>query len=154
MLSSSSQSVIEHVVLFKVKENAEASKVSAMVSNINSLISIDQVLHLTAGPVHPTRSSTISVTHALHSCFKTKDDRAAYSAHPRHVSVVMDFVLPIVDDITVVDWITNVDDQDQLATPPPGSAMRLTFLKIKKGLGDEVKCNGSFQDSTRGCMMW
>jgi len=141
MLSSSSQSVIEHVVLFKVKENAEASKVSAMVSNINSLISIDQVLHLTAGPV-------------LHSCFKTKDDRAAYSAHPRHVSVVMDFVLPIVDDITVVDWITNVDDQDQLATPPPGSAMRLTFLKIKKGLGDEVKCNGSFQDSTRGCMMW
>lgn len=137
--SSSSQSVIEHVVLFKVKENTEPSKVNTMVSNLNGLISLDQVLHLTAVPVHRTRSSPIAFTHLLHSRYKTKDDLASYSAHPRHVSVVKDSVLPIVDDIMAVDWIANGDDQDLLVAPPPGSATRLTFLKLKEGLGEEVK---------------
>jgi hypothetical protein len=39
----------------------------------------------------------------LHNYFKTKDSLAAHSAHPFHVNVVNDSVLPIVDDITVVD---------------------------------------------------
>ncbi|KAE7998477.1 hypothetical protein FH972_003021 [Carpinus fangiana] len=137
--SSSSQSVVEHVVLFKVKENTEPSKVNAMVSNLNGLVSLDQVLHITAGPVHRTASSPIAFTHALHSRYKTKDDLAGYSAHPRHVSVVKESVLPIVEDIMAVDWIGNGDDQDLLVAPPPGSALRLTFLKLKEGLGEEVK---------------
>jgi len=44
----------------------------------------------------------ISITRMLHNYFKTKDNLAAYSAHPFHVSVVNDLVLPIVDDITVL----------------------------------------------------
>ncbi|KAB1209432.1 hypothetical protein CJ030_MR6G027701 [Morella rubra] len=136
---ASSQTVIEHVVLFKVKEDTDPSKVNAMLSGLNGLTSLDQVLHLTAGPVFRNRSSSLSFTHALHSRYRTKDDLAAYAAHPSHVGVVKDSVLPIVDDIMAVDWVAEVGDSDDLLSPPAGSAMRLTFLKPKENLADEVK---------------
>lgn len=136
--SSSSESVIEHVVLFKVKENTEPSKANAMVSNLNGLGSLDQVLHLAAGPILRTRSSPIAFTHVLHSRHKTKDDLTAYAVHPRHITVVKESVLPVVDDVMAVDWI-GTGDEGELVAPTPGSAVRLSFLKIKEGLGEEVK---------------
>ncbi|XP_041006907.1 stress-response A/B barrel domain-containing protein UP3-like [Juglans microcarpa x Juglans regia] len=136
---SSSQTVVEHVVLVKVKENTDLSKVNTMVSRLNSLSSLEQVLHLTAGPVLRSGSSSLNFTHALHSRYRTKDDLAAYSAHPSHLSVVKESLLPIIDDIMAVDWVAAGGDVDDFVVPPPGSAIRFTFLKLKENLGDNVK---------------
>ncbi|KAL4397501.1 hypothetical protein HN51_001999 [Arachis hypogaea] len=136
--STPTQSVVEHIVLFKVKDDTEPSKVSAMVNGLSSLLSLDQVLHLTVGPVLRSRSSTLTFTHMLHSRYATKQDLDAYSAHPSHVSVVKGNVLPIIDDIMAVDWVSPALPADHLLTPP-GSAIRVSFLKLKENAGDHSK---------------
>ncbi|XP_018844473.1 stress-response A/B barrel domain-containing protein UP3-like [Juglans regia] len=136
---SSSQTLVEHVVLFKVKENTDPSKVNAMVTELNSLVSIDEVLHLAAGPVFRNQFSSLNYTHALHSRYKTKEDLEAYAANPSHVGVVNESVLPIIEDAMAVDWIADGGYEDDLVAPPPGSAVRLSFLKLKESLGDKEK---------------
>lgn len=135
-IKMTSSKTVEHIVLFKVKEETEASKVSEMVNGLNSLLPLDTVLHLSVGPLLRNRSSSLTFTHMLHSRYKSKEDLQAYSAHPSHVTVVKENVLPIIDDIMAVDWIA-----DDLTTvvPPPGSALRVSFLKLKEGAaGDHV----------------
>ncbi|CAL5344148.1 unnamed protein product [Camellia sinensis] len=43
-----STQIIEHIVLFKVKPDTDPSKIDSMITGLNSLISLHQVLHLTA----------------------------------------------------------------------------------------------------------
>ncbi|WVZ11822.1 hypothetical protein V8G54_016352 [Vigna mungo] len=135
-IKMTSAKTVEHIVLFKVKEETEASKVSEMVNGLGSLLSLDTVLHLSVGPLLRNRSSSLTFTHMFHTRYKSKEDLQAYSAHPSHVTVVKENVLPIVDDIMTVDWVA--DGLSNLV-PPPGSALRVSFLKLKEGAaGDEV----------------
>ncbi|MQL96803.1 hypothetical protein Taro_029492 [Colocasia esculenta] len=132
--------VVEHVVLFKPKEDTDPAKLAAMVSNLRSLAALDGVLHLTSGPVLRHRSSagaTLGFTHLLHSRYATKDDLAAYSAHPVHVSVVREHVLPNSDDIMAVDWVGELGSGP--VAPGPGSAARVTLVKLKEEAGEEGK---------------
>ncbi|XP_061361664.1 stress-response A/B barrel domain-containing protein UP3-like [Gastrolobium bilobum] len=132
-----STEAVEHIVLFKVKEDTEASKVSAMVNGLSSLVTLDQVLHLSVGPLLRNRSSSLTFTHMLHTRYKSKEDLEAYSAHPSHVSVVKGSVLPIIDDIMAVDWVAK--DLRGDVVPPQGSAIRVSFLKLKDNVAtDEV----------------
>ncbi|XP_060188469.1 stress-response A/B barrel domain-containing protein UP3-like [Lycium barbarum] len=135
-MCSSAKQIIEHVVLFKAKPNADPSKLTAMVNNLNSLTSLNQVIHLSSGPLLKS-SSSFSFTHILHSRYNSKSDLADYSAHPAHVSVVKEHVLPVVDDIMAVDWVAT--DFSGPSVVPHGSAMRLTFLKLKENLGEDEK---------------
>ncbi|KAK4713733.1 hypothetical protein R3W88_019640 [Solanum pinnatisectum] len=136
-IKMSAEQIVEHVVLFKAKPDADPSNLTAMVNNLNSLTSLNQVVHLSSGPLIRDRSSSFSFTHLLHSRYKSKSDLADYSAHPDHVSVVKQYVLPMVDDIMAVDWIP-IEFYGPTGVPP-GSAMRLTFLKLKENLGENEK---------------
>ncbi|KAL2480359.1 Stress responsive alpha-beta barrel domain protein [Abeliophyllum distichum] len=129
--------IIEHIVLFKIKPNAETSAVKAMVSNLNGLTSLDPVLHLTAGPLARTRSSSsLTFTHMLHSRYGSLPDLTSYTEHPAHVSAVVNYVTPVIDDIMAVDWVSDFTGS---ITVQPGSAVRVTLLKLKEGLGESVK---------------
>ena len=135
--SSAPSQIIEHVVLFKVKDETGPEKVAGMMSGLNGLTSLDQVLHLSAGPIHRNRSSAFKFTHMLHSRYSSKEDLSAYSGHPSHVSVVKESVLPICEDLLAVDWVAG--NLSGPVEPRPGSAMRLTFMRLNEGLGDEEK---------------
>ncbi|KAI6675078.1 hypothetical protein NL676_002984 [Syzygium grande] len=139
-MSSSSAQIIEHVVLFKVKDGTDPSRVDAMVDGINALISLDSVLHLAAGPVLHTRasSSPLAFDIMLHSRYRTKDDLAAYAHHPDHMRVVKELGSPICEDIMAVDWVTDRVPEGAVALPP-GSAIRVSLFKLKEGSGDEAK---------------
>ncbi|WOL02629.1 stress-response A/B barrel domain-containing protein UP3-like [Canna indica] len=137
-VSMAAVSTIEHVVLFKVRDNTEPSKIDALVSNLRSLVSLDVVTHLAAGPVLRHRSAAASAggfTHILHSRYRSKDDLATYTAHPAHVTAVKEYVLPISEDIMAVDWVVDLVGP---AVPPPGSAVRLTLAKPKEGATAEL----------------
>ncbi|XP_024181453.1 stress-response A/B barrel domain-containing protein UP3 [Rosa chinensis] len=136
-VTMSSSSVVEHIVLFKVKDDTDPSKLNSMLNGLNGLTSLDLTLHLTAGPLLRTRSSPFAFTHLLHSRYKTKDDLAAYNVHPGHLSVVKESVLPICDDVMAVDWVA--DGLTGPVGPSPGSAIRVTFLKLKEELGESAK---------------
>jgi hypothetical protein len=131
---SNPNQIVEHIVLFKVKHDADPSAVNAMVTNLNSLISLDSVLHISTGPVSRCRSNSLTFTHMLHSRYRSKTDLATYSDHPTHVSVVSNYVKPIIDDIMAVDWVA--DDFTGSVDVSPGSALRLTVMKLKEGAGE------------------
>ncbi|RDY00519.1 Stress-response A/B barrel domain-containing protein UP3, partial [Mucuna pruriens] len=135
---SSGQGTVEHIVLVKVKPDTEPTKVSAMVNAMNSLSALDGVLHLTVGPLLPNGpTSGLRFTHMLHSRYSSKDDLAAYNAHPDHIGAVRGFLFPVCDDLMVIDWVAG---DSALPPPPPGSALRAMFLKLKAGyeVKDEV----------------
>ncbi|KAF5726094.1 hypothetical protein HS088_TW23G00835 [Tripterygium wilfordii] len=134
--TDSPSTVIEHVVLFKVKDNTDPSKVNAIFTGFNGLISLDQVLHLTTGPLVRIRSPLSNFTHMFHSRYYSKEDLSAYSTHPSHLALVGE-TFSICDDIMVVDWVAA--DFQGLVVPPAGSAMRVTFLKLKEKVSEEGK---------------
>ncbi|XP_028751479.1 stress-response A/B barrel domain-containing protein UP3 [Neltuma alba] len=131
-----STQIIEHVVLFKVKDETEPSNVTAMVDRINSLVSLPQVLHIAMGPLHRLRSSSLTFTHMLHARYNSRADLDAYTTHPAHVSVVKANA-PFCDDTMALDWVAH-DLRGDLVLPP-GSAVRVRFLKLKENSSDEVK---------------
>ncbi|CAD5320064.1 unnamed protein product [Arabidopsis thaliana] len=137
MSSSTPQSqIIEHIVLFKTKDDADSTKITSMINNLNALAYLDQVLHISTSPLHRISSAT-AFTHVLHSRYESKEDLASYAAHPDHVRVVKESVLPICDDIMAVDWIA--DRIPGTVAPLPGSVAKLTLLKLKEDVADEAK---------------
>lgn len=67
----------------------------------------------------------------LHSRYASISDLATYTDHPDHVSVVANYVKPVIDDVMAVDWVS-----DDFSGPPvisPGSVARFTVLKLKEG---------------------
>ncbi|CAN0871233.1 Stress-response A/B barrel domain-containing protein UP3 [Linum grandiflorum] len=136
-MSTAASETVEHIVLFKVKDSVEPSRIQSMLSSLNALVSLDSVLHLSAGPIHRLKSSPIPFTHLLHSRYSSKENLKAYALHPSHVSAVKDCVLPVCEDVMAVDWIAR--DLQGPMVPPAGSGIRLTFLKLKENLGAEAK---------------
>lgn len=133
----SSSQTIEHIVLFKVKDDTDPSKSTTMIKELNGLNSLDQVVHLSAGAIHKNRSTSFNFTHMLHSRYNSKEALAEYSAHPSHLSVVKESVFPICDDLLAIDWVNS--DLNGPLVLKPGSVMRITLLKLKEGLGDAEK---------------
>ncbi|XP_043717772.1 LOW QUALITY PROTEIN: stress-response A/B barrel domain-containing protein UP3-like, partial [Telopea speciosissima] len=131
-----SAQTIEHIVLFKIKDETEPSKINSMMNGLNGLKSLNQVLHLIAGSIHRNRSTAFAFTHMLHSTYNTKEDLNGYAVHLEHVKVVKELSLPICDDIMAVDWVADLDGP---IVSQPGAVMRLTFLKLKEGSGDTEK---------------
>ncbi|KAL0925753.1 hypothetical protein M5K25_004123 [Dendrobium thyrsiflorum] len=121
--------IIEHLVLFKVRDATDHSKIDAMVSSQRSLSSLDLVPHLAAGPIHRRRSPAADFTHFLHSRFLSKPDLAAYTVHPSHLAVVQQNV-PIIEDSFAVDWVADLEGE---IVPSPGSAMRFLIAKPREG---------------------
>jgi len=133
-------SIIEHVVLFRIKEDAPQSAIDSMLKQVNSLVSLEEPLHLTMGPLVSIQSSnslsSFSFTHMIHSRFRSKEDLHAYAVHPTHLAVIKDNK-PIVDHTMALDWITEVHGNDLVLQH--GSALQVVFFKLKEGLGEEVK---------------
>ncbi|KAF7849461.1 hypothetical protein BT93_L0771 [Corymbia citriodora subsp. variegata] len=140
-MSSSSAQIIENIVLIKVKDGTDPSRVKAMIDGLNALVSLDTVLHTATGPVLRTprsSSSPLTFTVMFHGRYRTKDDFAAYSRHPDHMRVVEELGAPIREDIMSAHWVTDRVPEGAVVLPP-GSAVRVSLLKLKEGSGDEAK---------------
>ena len=144
MASQSESEAIEHIVLFKVKDEAEPSKVKAWLDALNALSSLDQVAQLTAAPLIQTTTTnssatSLNFTHILHSRYNSKQDLKAYTIHPRHDSAVKDHGLHIVEDIMAFDWVAPNLHLAVTPKPKPGSAIRVSFFKLKEEEEDVKK---------------
>ncbi|KAJ4791646.1 Stress-response A/B barrel domain-containing protein UP3 [Rhynchospora pubera] len=132
-MSTSSSSTIEHFVLFKLRPSTDPSKIDTMISSLRALSSLPSVSHFSAGPILRLRSaaaSELAFTHLLHSRYESKEKLSEYANDPAHVKVVKECVLPIADDVMAVDWVAEGVAPGPIA---PGSAIRLTFAKLKEG---------------------
>ncbi|XP_052175433.1 stress-response A/B barrel domain-containing protein UP3-like [Diospyros lotus] len=129
--------IVEHIVLSKVKDNADPSLVNGMFDGLNALKSLDQVLYLTAGKLLRVRSPSDNFTNVVHARYKSKDDLTAYSLHPDHVKLGKQYSEHIIDDFMALDWVAA--DFDGPVAPPPGSQVEIAFMKLRGGLGEEEK---------------
>ncbi|PIA43161.1 hypothetical protein AQUCO_02000533v1 [Aquilegia coerulea] len=126
--------IIEHIVLIKVKDDSSPSKINSMVDGLNSLISIDNVLHLSSGPTYKTKStSSFNFTHMVHGRFKSKEDLENYLGHSEHSRVVNE-TMELYEDVMLVDWVADLNEP---LVVPSGAVIRLSLLKLKEGL---VEC--------------
>jgi hypothetical protein len=95
--------MVEHVVLFKVKDGASSDAIVAMMKGLSSLKSkVPGVLDLTVGPNFSDRNQ--GYTHGLVVRFRDRAALDAYLPHPAHQEVVQKFVRPILGDVIAVDY--------------------------------------------------
>ncbi|PIA54915.1 hypothetical protein AQUCO_00901074v1 [Aquilegia coerulea] len=133
---------IEHIVLIKVKDDSSPSKINFMLDTINSLISLDIILHLSPGPIHKIKSisSSFDFTHMVHIRFKSKEDLENYIEHQEHTRV-LNATKELFDDIMIVDWVADLDEP---LVVPSGAVMRLNLLKLKEELEESEKTEAHF----------
>jgi len=94
--------LVDHLVLFAVKEDASAEDVEELLSSINGLrSSIPNVMDLSAGEDFSGRGK--GYTHGLFVRFRTVDDLRAYLEHPEHQAVV-EKLDALTTDRLVVDY--------------------------------------------------
>ncbi|KAL5729810.1 hypothetical protein ACHQM5_002708 [Ranunculus cassubicifolius] len=125
---------IEHIFLFRCKENTDQATINYLIQELDNLRVIPGVLSLTTGPVNRLYSSSspsLDFGIFFHSRFETKEALDAYMHHPQHLKLNHDLTDPLLGDYMLIDWVYY--HKGELA-PPPGSAMRVTFLKLKQGL--------------------
>lgn len=79
--------MVDHLVLFTVKEGASSEEVADLLSSIRDLrSSIPNVIDLAVGENFSGRGEPY--THGLFVRFQTPDDLQAYLKHPEHLKVV------------------------------------------------------------------
>lgn len=79
--------MIDHLVLFTVKDDASAEDVEDLLSSIRDLRgSVSNVIDLSVGEDFSGRGEPY--THGLFVRFQTADDLQAYMKHPEHQKVV------------------------------------------------------------------
>ncbi|KAJ7533476.1 hypothetical protein O6H91_13G050800 [Diphasiastrum complanatum] len=134
---SASACVIEHVVLFKVKPETPSDKVQALLDGIYGLRELDGVLDLTLAPVLNLWPAHISwaagFTHVLDGRYKDKASLDAYTISSAHVSVVENYVKPIIYGLLALDW-------EAKPSPPVNEGLgviRTALLKLKEGVTAE-----------------
>lgn len=75
--------MIDHLVLFTVKEDSSAEDVADMIESLRALRSkVPNVIDITVGENFSERGGPY--THGLFARFQTPDDLQAYLKHPEH----------------------------------------------------------------------
>lgn len=94
--------MINHTVLFKLKEQTTSAEKLALINALQALDSkIDVLKEIQVKENFSDRSKGFDVI--LFSLFETKEDLESYQVHPAHVKVVGENVKPILEDIIVAD---------------------------------------------------
>ena len=95
--------MIEHLVLFKVKSEIDAARINRMLDELSGLTTkIQGIVELSCGENTSDRSQ--GFTHGLRVVFQSRADLEAYLPHEEHKRVVSESVLPICEELLVVDY--------------------------------------------------
>ncbi|CAA7401274.1 unnamed protein product [Spirodela intermedia] len=124
-------SVVEHVVLFRIKDGADPAAVASWLEGLRSLAALEVVAHLAAAAVLRCRGP-LQFTHALHCRYRTAADLAAYATHPAHLEVVRDFGAGICEGLVAVDWVAELDTATEVGLRP-SAAVRVTLARLREG---------------------
>jgi hypothetical protein len=106
-------SVVDHVVLLKVRSDATPEQVDKLIKGVQSLRDIPGVVQVSVGTTFyedwmPTDRRR-GVTHALSVRLESKEALRRYQDHTQHVQVLEECIKPIlVEPAQAVDWETTV----------------------------------------------
>eukprot|EP00897_Mesotaenium_endlicherianum_P005383 jgi/Mesen1/4873/ME000244S04050 len=133
--------VIEHLVLFKMKEDFEQSQEKDMLDNLYSLqYHYRNILAVSVGRIFSKRSN--GFTHALFVRFPSQEALAQYTIHPSHTSVVEQYIKPYLEDILAVDFEADVEEDIEAifrrGEDFEQGVEHLVLVKVKEGVSPEA----------------
>ena len=97
--------MVEHLVLFKVRAGVSEDAIDAMQEALKGLQkAIPGILEITVGTNFSERSQ--GFTHGLLVRFQDRAALDTYIPHPAHEDARKNYILPIVEDVLVVDFET------------------------------------------------
>lgn len=95
--------MIEHLVLFKWKDEASPTAIAEVMESLKGLSGkIPDIIQLSCGENFSARSQGFH--HGLVVRFSNRDALATYMSHPLHQEVVHNSIKPILQDILAVDY--------------------------------------------------
>jgi hypothetical protein len=95
--------MVEHIVLFKIKESAGDDVRAELKRRLLALSNdIPGIIHATFGANFTSRGK--GYTHGFVVRFTNQDSLANYQKHPLHVAVVEGLVRPNCDDVLALDY--------------------------------------------------
>ncbi|NEO41073.1 MAG: Dabb family protein [Moorea sp. SIOASIH] len=96
--------MIEHIILFKWKEDASADAIALAMNGLLAMKDqIPEIVELSCGEnFSPLRSKGFQ--HALRVQLVNRDALSTYADHPAHQEVVQNYIKPIQGDIIAVDY--------------------------------------------------
>jgi antibiotic biosynthesis monooxygenase (ABM) superfamily enzyme len=95
--------LVDHLVLFRVREDAAPEEVEELLGGLRALRSaVPNVVDISVGENFSERGG--SFTHGLFVRFATPDDLHAYMGHPEHLKVVERLDALTEGDRIVVDY--------------------------------------------------
>ena len=98
--------MLEHLVLFKFKQEASAPQIDEAISQLQQLPSkIDDIIELSCGKNFSDRSQGFE--YGLRVLLKDNEALERYQKHESHVNVVENNVKPILESILAVDYIRH-----------------------------------------------
>ena len=99
----SSTAMVEHLVLFRWKEDASREAIDSVLAELRQLKGrIPGIVDLSCGANFSDRAK--GYTHGLIVRFKDRAALEAYGPHPEHQRVVQNFINPIRADILALDY--------------------------------------------------
>ncbi|MCC7494528.1 MAG: Dabb family protein [Fimbriimonadaceae bacterium] len=95
--------MVEHLVLFKLHNDATPAQVEAMLQALRALpTQIDTIRELSCGHNFCDRSNGHQV--GLRVLFDDRAGLEVYAPHPAHTGCVATCIKPILEQVTVVDY--------------------------------------------------
>lgn len=97
-IMSNTETVIDHIVLLKVKSDVDENDIKRFVDGVNSLRVIPGVVTITVGPTFVEEwmsDRRDGFTHTLSCRLESKDALRVYQDHPLHVKVKAECLAPI-----------------------------------------------------------
>jgi quinol monooxygenase YgiN len=95
--------MVEHLVLFKLKEGATAEEQQLVVDALKKLRSIEGIIDLSVGINHSKEGKSKDYEVGLRVTFKDQASLEAYGPSEAHQNVVAE-ILPYFVDVIVVDY--------------------------------------------------
>jgi hypothetical protein len=104
---SARSGVINHVVVFWLKEPGNAGGRQKLIDASRELASLPGLLSVKVGTMVPSERSTVDSTYdvAIVMSFKNRQALADYIVHPKHRKAVEEVIKPIVSKILVYDFL-------------------------------------------------
>ncbi len=98
--------VVDHLVLIKLKTDATRKQIDDLTGALLSLKDeVPGIIDIGAGVNNSPEGQDKGHNYALFVRLKDAATRDAYLIDPRHQSVVVEYAVPILEDLTIVDFM-------------------------------------------------
>lgn len=98
--------MINHIVLFKLRDGVTETQLKECLNAIKELKEkISGIIDVSGGFDNSPEHKNNGYNWGFQVKFKDKESRDNYVPHPEHQKVIQEYIVPIIEDVLVFDYI-------------------------------------------------